>query len=154
MGQEIERKFLVNSDKFKQLAKGIHYRQGYMSRTDKGVVRVRIAGDKGYLTIKGKKSGISRLEYEYEIPVADAVEMLDKLCMKPDIEKYRYHVGFDGFTWEVDEFLGANAGLVVAEIELPEEDTPFTKPDWIGAEVSHDARYFNSNLIKHPYSEW
>jgi len=154
MGQEIERKFLVNSDEFKQLAKGIHYRQGYMSRGEKGVVRVRVAGDKGYLTIKGRKSGISRSEYEYEIPVADAVEMLDELCSKPDIEKYRYCVDYEGFVWEVDEFLGANAGLIVAEIELPAEDTLFTKPSWIAAEVSHDARYFNSNLIKHPYSEW
>lgn len=154
MGQEIERKFLVKSDVYKELANGVHYRQGYMARTPKGVVRVRVVGEKAYLTIKGKKNSISRSEYEYEIPVAEAVEMLDTLCLKPDIEKYRYRIAYEGFVWEVDEFLGANAGLVVAEIELPAEDTPFLKPEWIGEDVSHDARYYNSNLISHPYSEW
>jgi adenylate cyclase len=117
-------------------------------------VRVRIEGARAVMTIKSKATGISRGEWEYDLPLADAAEFLDKLCEQPIIEKYRRRIPFGGFVWEVDEFLGANAGLVVAEIELPSENQAFGKPDWVGEEVTHDARYFNSNLIKHPYSCW
>ncbi|MDD2799265.1 MAG: CYTH domain-containing protein [Bacteroidales bacterium] len=151
MSTEIERKFLVNSDAYKREAEGVYYRQNYLSNNESGVVRVRIAGDKGYLTIKGKSVGISRSEFEYEIPLDDAEVMLDNLCTLPEIEKVRYRVSFGGFVWEVDEFSGKNEGLVVAEIELPTEDTVFEKPDWVGEEVSDDARYYNSNLLNHPF---
>lgn len=116
-------------------------------------MRVRIKGDKGYLTVKGRNEGIRRLEFEYEIPCEDA-EALLKLCEQPLIEKMRYLEAVGGFTWEVDVFAGANAGLRVAEIELPAVDTPFEKPDWAGQEVSGDARYYNSSLIRQPYRLW
>ena len=106
------------------------------------------------MTIKSKNVGAARGEWEYEIPVAEAAELLDGLCERPLIEKYRRRILFGGFVWEVDEFLGENAGLVVAEIELPAEDTVFEKPDWAGEEVTHDLRYLNSRLIKQPYSTW
>ncbi len=154
MAKEIERKFLVVSDDFKQQAEGIYYRQGYLCSSRERVVRVRVAGEKAFLTIKGANQGITRSEYEYEIPVEEAKEMLDNLCLKPDIEKIRYRVAYEGFVWEVDEFMGLNAGLVVAEIELPDEETLFGKPSWVGEEVSHDPRYYNANLINKPYSEW
>ena len=116
-------------------------------------MRVRIKGEKGYLTVKGRNAGIRRAEYEYEIPLADAEAML-ALCEHPLIEKRRYLVPYEGYTWEVDVFAGANEGLVVAEIELPAEDAAFAKPDWVGAEVSGDARYYNASLIRHPYRDW
>jgi adenylate cyclase len=117
-------------------------------------VRVRIAGEQGFLTIKGKTQGISRLEFEYEIPLADAHTLLTELCEKPLIEKYRYLLDYEGFTWEIDEFLGDNAGLIVAEIELKSENQAFVQPDWLGEEVSHDPRYLNANLIRNPYKNW
>lgn len=154
MGIEIERKFLVTSDAWIHQGEPVLLRQGYLSSHPSRVVRVRIEGDGAVMTIKGKNVGASRGEWEYPIPMADAVEFLDKLCEQPIIEKYRRRIPYGGFVWEVDEFLGANAGLVVAEIELPSEDQAFDKPDWIGDEVTHDKRYLNSNLIAHPYSSW
>lgn len=154
MGVEIERKFLVSGDGWLQLGEPVLLRQGYLSSHPERVVRVRIEGARAVMTIKSKATGISRGEWEYDLPMADAVEFLDRLCEQPIIEKYRRRIPFGGFVWEVDEFLGVNAGLVVAEIELPSEDTAFDKPEWIGADVSDDARYLNSNLIKHPYSAW
>lgn len=154
MPTEIERKFLVTSDAYKRNAEAVYYRQNYLSNNESGVVRVRIAGNKGYITIKGKSVGISRQEFEYEIPLLDAESMLDNLCSLPEIRKMRYKVAVGNFVWEVDEFGGENDGLVVAEIELPEEDTPFQKPDWVGEEVSGDARYYNSNLLIHPFKHW
>lgn len=154
MAKEIERKFLVLGDAWRALAKGTVYRQGYLSTVKERTVRVRTIDEKAFLTIKGITVGATRAEYEYDIPTADATEMLDDLCEKPIIEKSRYKIPFEGFVWEVDEFAGVNAGLIVAEIELADEDQKFTKPDWIGEEVSGDPRYFNANLIANPYSNW
>ncbi len=154
MATEIERKFLLAGDDWKKLAEGVRYQQGYLCAQKERTVRVRTIADKGFLTIKGISTGISRLEYEYEIPQADAGVLLATLCEKPLIEKKRYKIKFAGFTWEVDEFFGDNAGLVVAEIELEREDQLFEKPVWIGSEVSGDPRYFNSSLIKNPYKNW
>ena len=128
--------------------------QGYLSSHPERVVRVRIAGDTAKLTIKGKTVGISRLELEYDIPVADAQRMLDELCERPLIDKHRFTEDHDGHTWEIDVFHGDNDGLVIAEIELPAEDTPFTKPAWAGAEVSDDPRYYNANLLTRPFKSW
>jgi adenylate cyclase len=154
MGQEIERKFLVKSEAWKAGAKGTVYRQGYLSSVKERVVRVRTIEDKGFLTIKGLTKGVSRSEFEYEISVGDANAMLDHICEKPLIEKTRYKVPVGGLVFEVDEFFGENAGLVVAEVELQDEKQRIDLPDWIGAEVSGDPRYFNSNLIKHPFTKW
>ena len=153
MGQEIERKFLVIGDAWRT-SDGKLIRQGYLHIGINGTVRVRTKGQRAYLTIKGGKIGITRLEFEYEIPIDDANEMLDKLCQEQLIEKIRHEFNVGGFTWEIDEFLGENAGLVVAEIELENEDQEFPKPDWLGREVSDDARYLNANLVKNPYCEW
>ena len=153
MGQEIERKFLVQGDSWRT-GGGKPVRQGFLHNEVESTVRVRISGKRAFLTIKGSATGITRLEFEYEIPLQDANEMLDKLCQKPLIEKIRYEVFEGGFKWEIDEFLGENAGLVVAEIELEDENQEFTKPDWLGREVSDDARYLNANLIKNPYCQW
>lgn len=154
MGVEIEKKFLVVADDYRSMAIPVFYRQGYLNEDKERTVRVRIAGKQAFITIKGKNNGITRTEFEYEIPVNEATEMLDKLCLKPDIEKYRYRIEINGFIWEVDEFLGENCGLVLAEIELPSVETMFMKPEWIGEEVSGDARYYNSNLVRYPYSKW
>ncbi|MBI3230042.1 MAG: CYTH domain-containing protein, partial [Burkholderiales bacterium] len=128
-------------------------RQGYLSSDPARVVRVRSVDAKAFLTIKGQNEGIVRAEWEYPIPLADAEAML-AICQRPLIEKYRSRIMFGGFCWEVDEFLGENAGLIVAEIELPSAEQEFAKPDWIGEEVSDDQRYKNSNLGRHPFSQW
>jgi len=154
MGVEIERKFLLQGDAWRGLGQAVLLRQGYLSSTRERVVRVRIEGEQAMLTIKGANVGATRGEWEYPIPLADAVELLDGLCEQPLIEKVRHRIEHAGMVWEVDEFLGANAGLIVAEIELASEDQPFEKPEWIGAEVSGDARYYNANLIRHPFSQW
>ncbi|MFC5513754.1 CYTH domain-containing protein [Massilia jejuensis] len=154
MGVEIERKFLLQGDAWRALGEATLLRQGYLSADPARVVRVRIEGEHAALTIKGKSQGATRGEWEYPIPVGEAAELLDTLCPPPLIEKYRRRITVGAHVWEVDEFLGANAGLAVAEIELASEDEAFEKPDWIGAEVTHDARYFNSNLVSHPYSSW
>ena len=154
MGKEIERKFLVKGDAWKALAPGIRYRQGYLNSSFDRTVRVRTIGDQGFITVKGPNNGIARPEFEYVIPADAANEMLMELAEKPLIEKNRYRNLRGKHVWEVDEFLGDNAGLVVAEIELGSVDEPFEKPEWIGEEVSGDPRYYNSNLVAHPYSEW
>ncbi|NCF70032.1 MAG: CYTH domain-containing protein, partial [Chloroflexi bacterium] len=133
---------------------GTVYRQGYLSTVKERTVRVRTIGQKGYLTIKGITVGATRLEFEYEIPVAEANEMLDTLCERPLIEKTRRIIEHAGFIWELDEFFGVNAGLVIAEVELESEDTIFEKPPWIAMEVTDDPRYFNANLVANPYSIW
>jgi len=154
MGVEIERKFLVTSDDWRTLGAPVLLRQGYLCAEPERTVRVRIEGAKGVLTIKSKSVGASRGEWEYPVPLEEATELLDRLCQRPLVEKYRRRIVHAGFTWEVDEFLGDNAGLVVAEIELPSEDAQFDRPGWIGQEVTDDKRYYNSNLIRSPYSTW
>jgi len=154
MGKEIERKFLITGDKWKELAKGVTYRQGYLSTVKERVVRVRTIGNKGYLTIKGITVGATRLEYEYDIPREDADEMLTELCEKPLVEKNRYKIEYEGLIWELDEFFGDNEGLILAEVELTHESQSFEKPGWIGEEVTGDPKYFNSNLTKNPYTKW
>jgi adenylate cyclase len=154
MGKEIERKFLVMGDSWKKISRGIEYRQGYLSSVKERVVRVRTIENKGFLTIKGITKGVSRSEFEYEISAEDAGIMLDEICEKPLIEKKRYKIAIGALVFEVDEFFGENEGLVVAEVELADEKQKIDLPDWIGAEVSGDPRYFNSNLIQHPYKKW
>ena len=151
---EIERKFLLAGDGWQNLAPKIRYRQGYISTNKKRTVRVRTCDRKGFLTIKGISIGAARLEFEYEIPLPDAEIMLDKLCKKPLIEKDRTLIRVGRFNWEVDEFLGDNKGLIIAEIELEHEHQLFDKPEWVGEEVTGDPRYFNSSLIRTPYSTW
>jgi adenylate cyclase len=154
MGKEIERKFLIKGDAWRSQAKGTFYRQGYLNSAKERTVRIRTIDDKAFLTIKGLTVGATRSEYEYEIPLADCNAMLDVLAEKPLIEKKRYKVPFEGLTWEIDEFSGDNAGLIVAEVELKSEAQAFKRPEWVGAEVTADPRYFNSNLIKHPFTRW
>lgn len=154
MGKEIERKYLVKNEDWKKLAEGVYYKQGYLSTVKERTVRVRTVGEKGYLTIKGLTVGVSRSEFEYQIPAEEANQMLDNLCEKPIIEKLRAKVDYKGLTWEIDEFHGENEGLVVAEVEIQDENQVIELPDWVGEEVSGDPRYFNSNLIKNPFTKW
>ena len=154
MAQEIERKFLVKNDAWRRDASGMFYKQGYICGETDRVVRVRRIGDQAYLTVKKLVSQLQRLEFEYEIPLADAEEMLQTCCSGAIIEKTRYKVEFAGNIWEIDAFAGENRGLVVAEIELRSESQKFEKPGWIGKEVSDDARYFNANLVRHPFCKW
>lgn len=155
MAREIERKFLVRREAWHpDPARGVEYRQGYLSDNPARVVRVRIAGRDAFLTIKGITEGIERCEFEYSIPRSDAEFMLGRLCHRPLVEKIRYRVPLGGRLWEVDEFQGENAGLIVAEVELDRADAALDLPDWVGAEVSNDPRYFNSNLGRHPFREW
>ncbi len=154
MAKEIERKFLVKDIAWRSQARGTRYRQGYLNSTKERTVRVRIIDEKGFLTVKGITRGAARVEYEYEIPVAEAQVMLDELCEKPLIEKKRHKIKYKGLTWEVDEFFGENRGLIVAEVELESENQKINKPAWIGQEVTGDARYFNANLIHHPFQKW
>ena len=154
MAKEIERKFLVNMALWRPMDAGTLYRQGYLSSVNERVVRVRIAGDRGFLTIKGPTTGVSRLEFEYPIPLADATVMLDQLCERPLIEKTRYREGFAGWTWEIDVFHGDNDGLVVAEVEIANPQDRVELPRWAGTEVSNDPRYFNNNLTANPYRNW
>ncbi|MCW8918850.1 MAG: CYTH domain-containing protein [Gammaproteobacteria bacterium] len=155
MATEIERKFLLRNDSWRDGADaGTRFRQGYLIGSERASVRVRIEGARANLNIKSATLGIRRQEYEYPIPLADAEALLDTLCEQPQIEKTRYHVPFGNHLWEVDVFAGANAGLVVAEVELTDEEEAFALPPWAGEEVSHDTRYYNVCLVKHPYSEW
>jgi adenylate cyclase len=154
MALEIERKYLVTDDAWRALAAGVPCRQGYLSSAPERSVRVRIEGDKGTLTVKGASDGVTRAEFEYAIPAEDAAAMLDGLCEKPLIEKTRYRIPFGAHTWEVDEFHGENSGLVVAEVELKSADEKPALPAWVGREVSSDARYFNVNLVKRPFTTW
>lgn len=152
MAIEIERKFLVTGDAWRE-AGGELLVQGYLSRDKDCTVRVRIAGEQAFLTIKGKTEGASRQEFEYPVPLADA-ESLMALCQGPVIRKTRRRIPLGKHVWEVDEFFGDNAGLVVAEIELKSADEDFARPDWLGQEVTHDARYYNSALSELPYTRW
>lgn len=154
MGKEIERKFLLKSDAWRALAEGTMYRQGYLNSAKERTVRIRTVGSKAFLTIKGLTVGATRSEYEYEIPLDECNVMLDTLAEKPLIEKKRYKITKDGLTWEIDEFFGDNQGLIVAEVELASEGQAFDKPEWVGEEVTGDPRYFNANLIKHPFTKW
>jgi adenylate cyclase len=154
MGEEIERKFLVTGEGWRDVATGVKYRQGFLSTVAERTVRVRVAGTRGTITVKGKNVGARRAEFEYEIPVGDAEQMLDTLCERPLIEKVRYTLTAGPHRWEIDVFEGDNAGLVVAEIELGSENEAFAKPKWAGDEVTDDPRYFNSNLVAHPYRSW
>jgi CYTH domain-containing protein len=155
MGIEIERKFLVDREKWNRVAKppGTHYRQGYLLNDSHRTIRVRVTGKQGYITLKGAASGISRKEYEYKIPVKDGIELLDGFGA-PEVEKIRYRIKFAGKLWEVDEFLSDNEGLIMAEIELKQETDEFKKPDWVTREVSDDERYYNAYLSINPYKNW
>ena len=162
MGTEIERKYLVKKTEWRLYKEhlqnhsidiGKKYCQGYIPTDNGTTVRLRTVGKQGYLTIKSKVVGHTRAEYEYPIPYQDAQEMLENLCLKPLIEKFRYKVELDDLTWEVDEFLGENEGLIVAEVELEDENQAINLPYWINQEV-RDKKYFNSYLVKYPYSQW
>ena len=155
MASEIERKFLVDKESWNSLKKPQpkYIKQAFILKDDKKVTRIRITSSKALLTIKGKSNGISRLEFEYEIPMQDAEEMISNLGGNI-IEKDRFEIKNQNHTWEVDVFYGENEGLIVAEIELDSEDESFDKPIWIAKEVSDDVRYFNSNLESNPYSKW
>ena len=154
MAKEIERKFLIDRSLWHPKDNGTVIKQGYLSLDPERTVRVRIKGNKGYLTIKGKNQGISRTELEYEIPVNDAQTMLSELCLRPLVEKIRYVEVIHGQKWEIDIFSGDNEGLAVAEAELSSETQELFLPEWIVKEVSDDARYYNSNLIKCPFKSW
>lgn len=154
MGREIERKYLVKNNLYRNNFKGVLYRQAYLNNSPERTVRVRVYNQKGYLTIKGPTEGCVRAEFEYGIPFNEAQTIIDSLCEKPVIEKYRYKVEYEGLIWEIDEFIGDNTGLVIAEIELSDENQSFLKPSWIGEEVTGDQRYYNSNLVKKPFCTW
>ncbi len=154
MAQEIERKFLVADPSFLKPLTGYQVKQGYIAGKERSAARIRIRDSSAFLTLKSETRGITRSEFEYEIPLADAEEMLETLCAPPHIEKTRYVVEWKGHTWEVDVFHGGNEGLIVAEIELAAADQAFEKPPWLGREVSQDVRYFNSNLAHCPYGNW
>ncbi len=157
MRAEIERKFLVTGDSWRAAALGTAIRQGYLANEGPATVRVRVAGETGYLTIKGRPGGgrgLARAEYEYEIPVDEAHALIDSLCLRPLIEKTRYAVEHNGWEWVVDVFAGDNEGLIVAEIELEAEDDVVPLPGWVGTEVTDDPRYLNVNLAKTPFIQW
>ena len=154
MATEIERKFLVKGDLWRSLGTGESYKQGYIPTQDQTAVRIRIVGDRAYLTIKGKNQGMVRAEFEYPIPLSDAEMMLATLCRPPFIEKIRYRIPQGDLIWEVDEFSGENQGLILAEVELQSEHQAIAIPTWIGQEVTADPRYYNSNLVNHPYQCW
>lgn len=175
MGKEIERKFLTTADTYRQLASGTFYHQGYIPTQNGMTVRIRIAGERAFSTFKDHAIGLTRHEFEYEIPVEDAKQMLSLMCTQPQIEKHRYVIPLasctdaagnpctatlpdgtpvEGLHWEVDEFHGDNEGLVVAELEVPSEEVSFTLPAWIGEEVTGDHRYYNSQLCKVPFKKW
>lgn len=155
MASEIERKFLVRDDSWRERARDpMRIRQGYVAASPKVSVRVRVSGDRAWLNLKSATVGVSRAEFDYLIPHSDGEQLIDTLCERPLIEKTRYFVDHAGHCWEVDVFEGENAGLVVAEIELASEDEPFERPSWAGREVSRDRRYYNAALVKLPYSRW
>ena len=155
MGVEIERKFLVDHEKWSMVEKpeGTHYRQGYILSDKEHTVRVRVSDKKCFLNLKSKSSNMSRNEYEYEIPLQDGLEILRSFTTN-GTEKIRYNIPFEGKLWEVDEFLGDNMGLIVAEIELTSEEEEFEKPAWVAREVTDDGRYTNAALAKHPFKNW
>lgn len=155
MGIEIERKFLVRDDRWRaQADAGIRYRQGYFGAPHRASIRIRVEGERANINIKSAELTARRLEYEYPIPLADAEEMLERLCVGASVEKTRYRVPVAGHVWEIDVFEGANTGLVVAEVELSDEQEHFELPPWVGEEVTADPRYYNVNLVHHPYKDW
>ncbi len=154
MAQEIERKFLIDPALLELPAEGETIRQGYIPTSTKTAVRVRIKGGQAFLTLKGENRGAVRSEFEYSIPLEDAMAMLDELCQPPMIDKVRYRIPHAGHLWEVDRFHGENEGLWVAEVELEAEYERVELPSWIRQEVTGDPRYYNANLIQHPYSQW
>ena len=155
MGVEIERKFLIRDESWRsQAERSVKMRQGYLTSDARCSVRVRLAGERGFLNVKSGTLGIRRSEFEYPIPAAEAEEMLDTLCEQPLLEKTRHFVRHGQHLWEIDEFAGDNAGLIVAEVELRRPDEAFARPDWLGEDVSHDIRYYNSQLARHPYRAW
>jgi len=154
MATEIERKFLLKNDNWKkEVLESFAIKQGYLNHDKNRTVRVRLTNKKGFITIKGKTEGISRSEFEYEIPLEDAISLL-KICRKPLIEKVRSLVKKENHIWEIDEFEGDNLGLTIAEIEITNKNEDFSKPQWLGEEVSEDTRYFNSYLSQHPFNSW
>lgn len=154
MGLEIERKFLVKSDEWKSLGKRTLFQQGYLLVNKTRTIRIRTVEEKGFITIKGSVSGISRSEFEYEIPVEEAIMILETLCEKPFIKKYRTKIKLNNLLWEVDEFIDENAGLVIAEVELESENQKINFPDWIGKEVTGEIKYYNSMLVNNPFTRW
>lgn len=155
MAIEIEHKFLLANNNWRNLVyKKQRYKQGYLSSQQTSSIRIRINDDAAWLNIKSATIGTARLEFEYEIPLSDAESIIENLCSKPLIDKVRHFVKHDTNIWEIDEFFGENEGLIVAEIELSEITQCFKKPEWIGAEVTHDLRYYNNNLIQFPYKLW
>lgn len=155
MATEIERKFLVKNDSWHdKVHKRKHMVQGYLANTERGSIRIRLAGDEAHLNIKSMTLGVTRTEYDYPIPASDAHGILKELCMQPLIEKTRYYVTENQHTWEIDVFAGENAGLIVAEIELKDKDEAFDRPGWLGDEVSDDPRYYNVSLVEKPFSCW
>ena len=155
MATEIEHKFLLRNDRWRsQVERSARLRQGYLTSDARCSVRVRVATGQGFLNLKSGTLGIQRSEYEYSIPLAEAEEILDTLCEKPLLEKTRHYLHFGEHLWEIDEFAGDNAGLIVAEVELSRIDELFARPDWLGEDVSHDIRYYNSQLARHPYRNW
>jgi len=154
MGIEIERKFLVDKNKLPPLKNGQLISQGYIQTVDHTAVRARIKGDKGYLTIKGKGSSMTRPEYEYEIPLEEAREIIQNLCTGQSIEKTRYIYQLANHVWEIDVFSGDNAGLIIAEVELSSEEEKVDLPDWVQEEITGQARFYNMQLVKRPYKHW
>jgi adenylate cyclase len=155
MAIEIEHKFLLANDGWRaEVTHSIDYRQGYLSSQPTSSIRIRVSDQHAWLNIKSATIGTHRHEYEYEIPLSDANQILDELCKKPLVEKTRHFVEHDQHTWEIDEFYGANQGLIVAELELSAIGEAFVKPAWLGVEVTHDMRYYNNNLSNHPYTTW
>lgn len=155
MALEIEHKFLLSNDAWRaEIDHSVIYKQGYLSSSPLSSIRIRISDTQAWLNIKSATIGTHRQEFEYEIPLADADAMLDQLCHKPLIEKVRHFVPHDQHLWEIDEFSGDNQGLIVAEVELSQIGESFTKPSWLGMEVTEDLRYYNNNLCKHPYKDW
>ena len=155
MATEIEHKFLVRDDSWRrQVYRSEHLCQGYLASDEHRSVRIRTSDEKAHLNIKSGTLGVSRTEYEYPIPLEDAREILDNLCRKPLLEKTRYYVRYGAHVWEIDEFEGDNAGLIVAEVELSNPDERFAKPSWVGEEVSDDPRYYNACLVDHPFKDW
>jgi adenylate cyclase len=154
MAIEIERKFLVHKDLLPALTDGQHIVQGYIPTADKTAVRIRIKGQQAWLTIKGANQGASRLEFEYPIPLDDAQQMLTELCTGGAIDKHRYEIVHQGLIWEIDVFAASNAGLIVAEVELENEQQVVNLPAWAAEEVTHDARYYNNQLMQNPVADW
>jgi len=155
MPVEIERKFLLANDDWREeVVRSSRIRQGYLGKLDRASVRIRVDGEKANINVKSATLGMRRMEYEYEIPLDEAEEMLDQLCEQPQVDKTRYIVEHGSHVWEIDEFYADNAGLIVAEVELKSETESFEKPSWLGEEVTEDPRYYNVNLIKHPFKNW